>query len=342
MNCPSCSIDNVEGEVFCVNCGTELAPQEQTDPHVAAENVTPVTESPPMDLAALEEFKFLTLPKVPIEVQSAGATHIGLVKENNEDAYLVQVVEYPLHKIAIHVTIVADGMGGEPAGEVCGQFACYETWLGIRFLLPYFEQQNGFTKLEFWRFLNRQLESHLTAQIASANSRVVRYGAVKKFKRGSFGATIVVAVTVCDLETGRVIVHGYNEGDARCALVIGTALTQLSIDHTIAGNPFRFLGHSDHISGQSFRLEIWMSESDFKSFWIILYSDGLWNMISPERVAEVCNAALSPDQACSVLLEEALHVEVPAGKALDERVTVGDDNITITATQISTTGDTTV
>jgi serine/threonine protein phosphatase PrpC len=336
LNCPSCNTENPEGEVFCVDCGTELAPQEQQCPQEITENITPATESPP-DPAALEEFKFLTLPKVPIKVSSAGATHVGLVKENNEDCYVVEVVGYPLHKIAVHVAIVADGMGGEAAGEVCGQIACHETWSGIRFLLPYFEMQNGFTKLEFWQFLNRQLEQHLPAQVASANTRVVRYGAAKKIKRGNFGATIVVAVIVYDLETGHVILHGYNEGDARCALVIGDQFQQLSHDHTIAGNPFRFLGRSDHISGQSFKWEIWMSEAEFQSFWMLLYSDGLWNMLSPEQISQICKLSQNPQEACGIFIDQTLRVETPYGKTLgDERVQTGDDNITITATRIST------
>lgn len=334
MKCPSCEFENSENEEFCSGCGTELAPKEQADDPPA------VTEQKPMTPEEVEEYKFLTLPKVPIATSSAGATHTGLVKENNEDAFIVQVVEYPLHKIAVHVAILSDGMGGEPAGEVCGELAVHETWCGIRFLLPYFEQQHGFQKLDFWRFVNRQLESYLPAQISSANNRVSRFGAAKQFKRGGFGATIVVAVTVCDLETGHVIVHGYNEGDARCAVAIGRQFTQLSKDHTIAGNPYRFLGRHDHISGTSFNWEVWMAEADFQAFWVLLYSDGLWNMLSPVEVTNLTNQLEDPQEVCSTLVEQALHVETPFGKTLgDERVTTGDDNVTITATRISVQGE---
>lgn len=331
MKCPSCNEEVIEGEEFCGSCGTELAPKEQPEPSA-------LTEQAPMTPEEAEELKYLTLAPEPIAVRSSAATHTGLVKENNEDAVSMQVVLYPLHQIEVHVAILSDGMGGEPAGEVCAELAVHETWLGIRFLLPYFEQQHGFTKLDFWRFLNRQLKSHLPAQIASANNRVSRYGAAKQFKRGGFGATIVVAVTVCDLETGHVIVHGYNEGDARCAIVCGEKLNQLSTDHTVAGNPIRFLGARDHISGASFRWETWMAEAEFPSFWVITYSDGLWNMLSPDQILATTDHG--PDEFCSALVEQALHVEIPHGKTLgDERVTVGDDNVTITATRISIQGE---
>lgn len=342
MKCPSCGEENADNEEFCAACGSELASKsEPEDPQPEQADAPALADKPKlMSPGEVEEFKYLTLPRVPIAASSAGATHVGLVKENNEDAYIVEVVEYPVHKIAVHVAIVADGMGGEPAGEVCGQLACHETWLGIRFLLPYFEMQHGFRKLDFWRFVNSQLEQHLPAQIASANSRIVRYGKTKQFKAGSFGATIVVAVTVCDLETGHVIVHGYNEGDARCALVTCGQLQQLSKDHTIAGNPYRFLGRHDHISGTQFSWEVWMTEAEFQSFWVLLYSDGLWNMVSPEETTNLTNRLEVSHELCTALVEQSLLVEVPFGKTLgDERVTTGDDNITITATRISITGE---
>lgn len=331
--CPGCQKENPGAEEFCGNCGTELKAQEN--------NPVPVADTPqeqqPMDAKTLEEYKFLTLSKKSIEVHSAGSTHVGLVKENNEDAFLVRTEQYPVHKIAVHVAILADGMGGEPAGEVMGEIAANETWLGIRFLLPYFEQQHGFQKLDFWRFINRQLENHLPAQIASANTRITRYGTQKQFKKGSYGATIVVAAAVCDLETGHVRIHGYNEGDARCSLIIGEKLTQLSKDHTLGGNPYRFLGRADHVSGERFSWEVWMSEADFESFWVLLYSDGLWNMLSETQIMEQCKQSAGSEQLTSSLIEQALKVETPAGKELDERVQTGDDNITITATRISVT-----
>lgn len=331
----SCGKVNPKGEEFCGQCGTEL---------IAGSTPTEVVAPQPsaMDPQQLEEFKLMTLPKIPINVSSAGLTHVGLLKENNEDCLFVTEVAYRVHKMTVHVLIVADGMGGEPAGEVFGQMACYETWLGIRFLLPYEEQQHGFSRLDFWRFVDRQIGQHLQAQIASANSRIVRYARMKQFKAGSCGATIVVAVVICDLETGRVKVHGYNEGDARCALVIpenygSEKCVQISLDQTISGFPFRFLGRHDHIGGNPFIWEVWLGERELQSFWVLLYSDGLWNMLSPQSMTQAAETATNPKALCDVLLANALSVREPYGKQLgDEKVQPGDDNISIAAFRCET------
>jgi serine/threonine protein phosphatase PrpC len=343
VQCPACPNQNAEGELFCSVCGTELAESVQEQPpetHTVADGLleapteTP-PESPPLNPEALEEFRLLTVPKVPISVVSFGTTHVGLVKENNEDALIVERVEYPLHKIAVHVVVLADGMGGEPAGEVFGQMAVHETWTGIRFLLPFHEQQLGFSKLEFWRFTNSQIAKNLQAQVASANKRIRNYAAFKKFEVGECGSTIVVAVAVCDLETGYVKLHGYNIGDARLAVVMGDQFTQLSTDHTIAGAPYRFLGKYDHISGSQFSWEFWAAEASVSAVWILLYSDGFWNMISPQRMTQKCSVSNSPKRLCLGMVKEALCVAVPHGRELgDERVTTGDDNITFGAIQI--------
>lgn len=350
MKCPSCEVENAEDELFCVECGTELVIQTQQAAAGNGQTVTQTSatgppapaETPPepLDPAALEEYRLLTVPKVPIAVSSFGSTHVGLVKENNEDALIVERVEYPRHKIAVHVVVLADGMGGEPAGEVFGQMAAHETWLGIRFLLPYEELQQGFSKAELWKFTNNQITNHLQAQINSANKRIRNYAAMKKFKLGECGSTIVLAVAVCDLETGYIKLHGYNIGDARLATVAGNSFTQLSTDHTLAGAPYRFLGKFDQVSGSQFSWEFWAAEAQVPTVWVLLYSDGLWNMLSPEQMTQACNSSKTPKRLCLRLVHSALHADNPYGRQLgDERVTTGDDNITIGAIRINVEGE---
>jgi serine/threonine protein phosphatase PrpC len=331
MACPNCGTQVESTEEFCPECGTPLS-ENNPDNAVAGDSADgPVltNEPPPMDPKEAEELKFLTTPKVPINVDSAGFSHVGLHKENNEDEVTVREIEYPLHRISVRVAIVADGMGGEPAGEICGALAVGEAWLAIRFLLPPFDYQHGFSKLEFWQHLNYQLSNHLTAAAAAANTRVFNFGRSKKLKLGGFGATLVMVVGIFDLDSGQVKLYGYNEGDARAGLIIADKFTQLTTDHSVGGKPLRFLGRHEHVSGTAFSWEVWMSEADFTSFSVVLYTDGLWNMLSPAQMTTLNATTDSAEQLCKELVKQALVVEVPHGKTLgDDNVITGDDNLT--------------
>lgn len=53
---------------------------------------------------------------VPASIRFAAATHVGVRRNHNEDAYLVAP--------ELQFGMVADGMGGHEAGEVASQLAC--------------------------------------------------------------------------------------------------------------------------------------------------------------------------------------------------------------------------
>lgn len=361
MICPSesCKHENADGEEFCEKCGSELKPEPQqstiateaespptpadaplTEPLLAE---TPVEQQPP-DPAAIEEMKFMSAPSYPVTVSVAGITDAGLSGKNNEDTVIVDSAAFPHLKIRLDFVLVLDGMGGEQAGEILSRQAGYDIAAGLWFLVPSFEISQKFvSRLDFWRLLNIQFGKFLNNQVASANDRVVRYGKAKKLKQGHYGATLVMAVVVTDLETGRVMVHGYNAGDARCYLVVDNEVTQISEDHVLGqmiGNnmvksPCSFLGAYDHLTGKPFSFETWMSDSNQQTVALVLCTDGGWNMIGPDPLPQFCQEHEDADAIAQALLSASLVVEVPYGRAEDPRTQTGDDNITFGVVKIS-------
>lgn len=354
MICASerCKHDNADGEEFCEKCGTELDPEPQQPPPVVVTEsppesasappteplpAEPPTPQPPPDPETVEEMKFMSAAPYPLTVSVGGVTHAGLSGKNNEDTFIADSAEFPHLNTRVDFVLVLDGMGGEQAGEILSRQAAYDIAAGLWFLMPSFEISQKFTnRLDFWRFVNNQYGQFLNNQVASANARVVRYGKAKKLKQGHYGATLVMAVAITDLETGRVMVHGYNAGDARCYLVVNGSVTQISEDHVVAqmigGNlvksPTQFLGAYDHLTGKPFIYETWMSETNQQTVALVLCTDGGWNMIGPDPFPQFCQEHGSAGDVSQALLSASLAVEVPYGRAEDPRTQTGDDNIT--------------
>ncbi len=347
MKCPSesCKTENADGEEFCGKCGTELKPDPQQSPPVTNAELHPDTASEtPTDPAMLEEIRFALAPSCPVSVSIGGVTNAGLSGKNNEDTVIVDSAEFPHLKTRIDFVLVLDGMGGEQAGEILSKQAAYEIAAGLWFLIPSFEISEKFTnRLDFWRLVNNQFRQFLASQVVSANARVVRYGKAKKLRHGHYGATLVMAVVVTDLETGRVMVHGYNAGDARCYLVADDKVSQISEDHvisqmvgtTLVKSPSSFLGAYDHLTGKGFSFETWMSDDNQSTVALVLCTDGGWNMIGPEPLPIVCNEISDASEICNELLSASLRVETPYGRAEDPRTQTGDDNITYGVVKIS-------
>ena len=287
-------------------------------------------EAVSLDPLAAEELKFHSAVPYPIAVSCFGISDAGLSGKNNEDSFNVDGVLFPKHNIDVRFLIVSDGMGGEQAGEILSKLAVYDIAAGLWFLMPSHEQHLDFDKLGFWRFANGQFSRFLCNKIASANKRVLDYGKAKKLKPGHYGATLVVVVAITDLDLGRTNIYGYSDGDARCYLVRDGSIEQLTTDQTVMGKPTQFLGAHEHLGGTEFTREIWMGEQGLSQVSLTLCSDGFWNMLSPESIAESWKENGDIEAVTRQQLSKALSVEIPYGNTLGvEKVTTGDDNVTI-------------
>jgi protein phosphatase len=134
---------------------------------------------------------------------------LGNYRENNEDA--VEVKQFP----DLTVSIVADGMGGQQAGEVASKKAID--------IIP--------------RELRKNLTAHLSADavktavrraIVQANEEIMAMGALDKDMK-NMGTTVVMAIW---RKGGDLFVAGV--GDSRCYLIRGGKAQQLTVDHSLA------------------------------------------------------------------------------------------------------------
>lgn len=313
MECPKCGHENPQGEEFCAQCGEQLT--EIVDVEFTLNENDASAEAPEVTPELLEEIKALTAPKFPIEVTAEGATDRGLVREHNEDDFLIFSREFPNHKIRFDLLIVTDGMGGGESGEIMSFLGTQVPMAHISDTLT--EMQLEIVKVstpaeELFSWLDDVLPERIKQGVQKANEEILFYGDEKGFKRDQFGATIVVAGIVSDLKTGKIAVHGWNEGDARCSWWNGAELVQLTKDHTLLGSPYRFLGRHRTIGGDPFSLEIWAG--DYSEVSILLYSDGLWNMIQ-----------LTASVSVETLIEMAKHTASPEVEGAQP----GDDNISV-------------
>ena len=217
---------------------------------------------------------------------AAGTSDVGLVRDGNEDAYLV----------ADSVVAVADGMGGHLAGEVASS-----------------------TALEPLRDLDGKVFpdasdalAALRDAVVAANETVVQMAADEPSYRG-MGTTLTAAL----LEGRRL--HVAHVGDSRAYLYREGTFSQLTDDHTFvqhlinegqitreeaANHPqrsmiTRAIGVSEEIDVDAMTLELKPDDV------VLLCSDGLTGPVSDADIARVLGDAGELERSLDRLIEMA-------------------------------------
>jgi serine/threonine protein phosphatase PrpC len=146
---------------------------------------------------------------MPLALNIGKCSLLGNYRENNEDS--IEVKQFP----DLIVSIVADGMGGQAAGEIASKRAIE--------IIP--------------RELRKNLAAHLNADavkavlrksIVQANEEIMAMGALDKDMK-NMGTTVVMAVWRKGTE-----MHVAGVGDSRCYLIRGGTVQQLTTDHSLA------------------------------------------------------------------------------------------------------------
>jgi protein phosphatase len=237
-------------------------------------------------------------------------SHTGLVPTHNEDYVWVDGEK--------NIFIVADGMGGHESGDVASRLAATTIGKAIG---------DGLKEEALSRTAMQNL---MTEAIERANQTVWEASGEAEQKR-RMGATIVVAVV---RPPTTYIAHA---GDARIYLVRGTTMTRLTQDdswiaHLIAEgiiseaeSKHNRLAHViTKAIGQGSPVEAAFAEVPVQAGdWLLLCSDGLWNMVDDDQIlAELQKAKGDP----APLVESLIRAAIEAG---------GKDNISVIALKVS-------
>ena len=143
------------------------------------------------------------------EIELGHGTHAGMSGKHNEDSYGIFAWDLGDGR-TIHLGVVADGVGGQSAGEVASSLA-------IETIKEYFDRQHDVSRLN----------SHMRRAILAANERIIAHSAQHGESQG-MGTTVVMAAIV----DGKL--YTAYAGDSRIYLWRAGRLQQLSVDHTWA------------------------------------------------------------------------------------------------------------
>ncbi len=230
------------------------------------------------------------------------ASHRGLVRQTNEDSFLVRKGLY----------VVCDGMGGARGGEVASQMACER----LAALSP-----------------DSAGKDELHDAIADANDSIAARSVAEPHLLG-MGTTLTSA-----LIHDETVILGH-VGDSRAYLLRGESLRQLTDDHSWVGEMVRrgeltpaeaaihphrsvitrALGTEGETAPDL--LEIDLEQGDR----LLLCSDGLSGMVSDEKIEEVLRRPDGPQAAADALVQAAL------GGG-------GEDNVTVVVVDFVTDDD---
>ncbi len=224
-------------------------------------------------------------------MQAAGISHIGLVREKNEDKYIMDLQQ--------KLFVICDGMGGHKGGKIASAMAA--------------------------QVIERQYTSNdeqdrsvaLNAAIIAANQKIWQVGSDNP-EYQEMGTTATAAVIAGE----RLIVA--HVGDSSLFLLRDGQICKITTDHTLARQMVmdglldedevrtcsynhiltRAVGVQENIEIDNYTEIIQPGDQ------IILCSDGLTDMLAEEEMLEIMNenkAAADPEQLARALVDAALN-----------------------------------
>ena len=240
----------------------------------------------------------------------AGKSDIGLVREHNEDSFGFS------NEFAW--ACVADGMGGEQAGD----FASQTTIRLLEEALSSIPDESGKENLD-------KKQQHIDQSLLKANAQIRRH--VREKELNQSGTTVAALAFDISQPDKALVVHA---GDSRVYRLRGEALNQITIDHSVAAAagvdnesdiPLLFRGVVTKAVGIKKVLELDIARIDIEADDLfLLCSDGLCGFVDDKQIADILYKADQNDLDATV--DQLI-------KAAND--TGGKDNITAVLVQVT-------
>ncbi|AYA99138.1 Stp1/IreP family PP2C-type Ser/Thr phosphatase [Lachnoanaerobaculum umeaense] len=223
-------------------------------------------------------------------MHSVALTDIGRKRLTNQDT--VYLSDAPIGVLP-NLYIVADGMGGEKAGD-------YASKSLIGYMLTYIENT---MKMPI-RAIREAIEY--------ANENLFAEGSKNPNLEG-MGTTVVAACIIDNT------LHVFNVGDSRCYILDESGISQITKDHSLVemlvskgeitresieykankSKITRAVGAEESVLIDSFEVELLGNE------YVLLCSDGLTNMVEDEKIYNIVSSGAGVRASAKRLIEEA-------------------------------------
>ncbi len=239
-------------------------------------------------------------PRFEYELAFAGASHVGLVRNSNEDVWRAD--------LEVGLFLVADGMGGHAAGEVASTLGA-DTLRGAMRVPEAVQALDTYTAAPTLA-AREHLLSMLRWGVEQAHARIQADG--KAPGRRGMGCTLDAVLLIGgDLLLAHV-------GDCRTYLSRQAATLQLTHDHTLAGalvargigTPTRPAGGSSALTNALGQEKLPKVEQAFVSLSpgdrVLLCTDGVHKPVGPEAALTELVRRGTPQEAVHALIARAL------------------------------------
>ncbi|GDY12681.1 hypothetical protein LBMAG53_15590 [Planctomycetota bacterium] len=228
-----------------------------------------------------------------IRMRMAALSHLGRVRDNNEDAVFADVRS--------RIAVVCDGMGGHAGGNVASEMAVQIVSGSLRQL-----------RNADWAVEDRVIDAMKDA-VFSANDHILSRARIDPALH-DMGTTLVTCAFMHD----RVITA--NVGDSRIYRIAGGEVVQVSEDHSLVAERVRE-GLMDPDSEEANLLANIVTralgmdqitvditvEDLHPGDTYLLCSDGLHDLVSDLEIGQIVTGTSGPQEACAALVDLANH-----------------------------------